>query len=176
MNLDIILSNLAKGFPQIAKSFTKDLSILWLITPVLLFWIIIEIYLDRYKKEDLGWNTALGNGLSVLWVSLICLRFLFELDFKHFQWSKLIALIIIFIYGCFVVINSYYHRLKKKVSFVLASPTPIYFLSLVAILWTYGYLPINFWIILDLIILYTIIGLIELILKKIVKEKEVVDV
>lgn len=168
-----IINNLLLGLKQIGSAFIIDPSIWWLITPVIIFWIVIEIYFDRYKKEELGWNTALGNGLSILWVSFICLKFLFEDKLINFLWSKFIAILFIFLYGAFIVFNSYHHELKKKISFLLASPTPIYFFSLVAILWTYGFLPITFWTVINLIILYIIIGLLELLLKKLIKPKEV---
>ena len=171
MNLDVIIQNLIKGFDDIAGSFTKDISILWLIAPVVLFWAVLEIYFGRHKKEELGWNTALGNGLSTFWVSIICMRFLFEEQFKNFEISKFIIVASIFFYGFIVVFNSFSHKLKKKIVFLLASPTPIYFFSLVTILWTYGLLPINKWIIIDLIILYVVIGVTETGLKKLIKEK-----
>jgi hypothetical protein len=166
-----IISNIFTGFKEVFLAFVKDPSIWWLIAPIILFWAIIEIYLDIYKKEELGWNTALGNGLSVFWVCIICLKFLFETGLKNFRWSKLIAVILIFLYGLLIITNSFYHRLKKNISFILAAPTPVYFLSLVIILWTYGLLPITIWIILDLVILFVIISAVEIILKKIIKEK-----
>ena len=131
-----VLANLGLGFKQIGMAFVKDASIWWLIAPVIIFWVILEIYFDKYKTEELGWNTALGNGLSVLWISFICMKFLFDNKFENFSWPKLLAIIFIFIYGSLVVLNSFKHKLNKKVSFLLGAPTPIYFFSLIAVLWT----------------------------------------
>lgn len=167
-----ILQNILQGFVEIFKSPFKDLSILWVLTPILLFWILLEIYFDRYQTEELGWNTALGNGLSVFWVTLTCMRYLFETQRTNFQWIKFLAIILILLYAIFIILNSFWHKLKKNWSFIISSPTPIYFLSLVVVLWTYGQLIITKWIILDLIILYIIIGFIELGIKKLIKPKE----
>lgn len=168
-DINTIITNLLLGFNQIGASFVKDLSILWFIAPIIIFWVILEIYFDRYKKEELGWNTALGNGLSVFWVSVICLRYLFSENFQNFNWTKLITIAVIFLYGAGIVANSFSHKLKKKISFLIAAPTPVYFLSLFAILWTYDLLPLTLWVIIDLVILYILISLFELLLKKIIR-------
>ena len=168
-DLSPILPNLLEGFSQIGKSFAVDHSIWWLIAPIIAFWILIDIYLKKYKKEELGWNTALGNGLSLLWVSFICLKYLFDESFKNFSLPAILAVSLILIYGILVVLNSYSHKLSKKVSFAIGSPTSIYFLSLIAILWTYGKLPITVWTTADLAIAFVIIIFIEFIAKKLVR-------
>jgi len=76
------------------------------------------------------------------------------------------------LYSFFIIINSFTHKITRKVSFLLASPKVTYYLSGVAILWTYGKLDINTWVLIDLVIFYGFVLLVELILKKFIKEKD----
>ncbi len=172
MPIGEILASLGKAFIDIFKPAFTDISLFWYLGPILIFWFILEIYFSKYKTEELGWNTALGNGLSVFWVLIISMKFLFDNHMENFEWPKFFALLIIMLYAIFIIINSFSHKLREKVSFLLASPTAIYYLSAVAILWTYGRLEITIWVLIDLIIFYGIILLLELILKKLIKGKE----
>jgi hypothetical protein len=172
MTIGEILTNLWGGFVEIFKPMFVDFSLFWYLGPILLFWLILEVYFSKYKTEELGWNTALGNGLSVFWVLTISMKYLFDNKMENFEWIKFIALLVMMLYAVFIIINSFSHKLRDKVSFLLASPTIIYYLSGIAILWTYGNLEITMWVLIDLIIFYGFVLLIELILKKMIKGKE----
>ncbi len=171
MAIEQILLNLWAAFLEILRSIFHDLSILWFLGPILLFWLLLEVYFSRYKKEELGWNTALGNGLSVFWILIISIKYLFENGMEKFEWPKFIALVLILFYAIFIIINSFEHKLNAKVSFLLASPTIVYYLSGIAILWTFGGLKITIWVLIDLILCYGLVLLFELLLKKLIKGK-----
>jgi hypothetical protein len=167
-----IFINLGGAFLDIIKPMFVDPSLFWYLGPVLLFWLILEVYFSRYKSEELGWNTALGNGLSVFWIITICMKYLFDNKMENFEWAKFIALIIMLLYAVFIIINSFSHRLREHLSFLLASPTATYYLSGVAVLWTYGKLQLTGWVLIDLVLFYGFVILVELILKRIIKGKE----
>lgn len=166
--IDAIVENLISGFSQILSSFTKDPSIWWLLAPIILFWLVIEIYFGRYKNEKLGWNTALGNGLSMFWVVVISLKTLFDENLNLYSTEKLVFIIFIALYSTFIILISFTHKIKDNLFFLIASPTIVYFLSLIAILWINDLLVIDLWVALDLIILYLIIVVIESVLKKLI--------
>lgn len=172
MAIGEIFINLGKAFVEIFKPMFVDPSLFWYLGPILLFWLILEVYFSKYKTEDLGWNTALGNGLSVFWVLTISMKYLFDNNRENFEWIKFIALLVMMLYAIFIIMNSFSHKLKQKASFLLASPTITYYLSGVAILWTYGELEITMWVLIDLVIFYGIVLIIELILKRLIKGKE----
>ncbi|OVE75129.1 hypothetical protein BVX95_00100 [archaeon D22] len=153
------LRDVLLGFWEIIKSPSKDWSVLWLLAPIFLFWIILEVYFDRHKKEPLGWNTALGNGLSLFWVAISCVRFFFTQDFEFW---KMFWIFVIFGYSIFIIWISFNHKIKDKIFFPMASPTPTYFFSMVVVLLAYGVLEFSWIIILDLFLLYWIILAIEL--------------
>jgi len=158
--------NLLAGFSEIFSSPLKDPSIWWLLAPIILFWFVIEIYFGRHKKEKLGWNTALGNGLSMFWIVVISLKVLFEGQFGLHNLGKLVFVIFIALYSTFIIFVSFTHKIKENLFFLVASPTAVYYLSGIAILWIYNLLAMSIWVITDLIIIYMAILVFEAILKK----------
>ncbi len=172
MAIQGFIGDLLRGFLEIFKPMFVDPSLFWYLGPILIFWFILEIYFSRYKSEELGWNTALGNGLSVFWVITISIKYLFDNHRENFNWIKFIALILILLYAVFIIINSFSHKLHEKLSFLLASPTATYYLSGVAIMWTYGKLEMTLFVFIDLIIFYLFVLLLSFFLKKLIKGKE----
>jgi hypothetical protein len=160
--------NILNGFKEIFSAPFKDLSIWWLLAPIIMFWVILEIYFSRYKTEKLGWNSTLGYGLNMFWIGIISLRTLFANDFELFTLGKILFLAFIAMYSIFIISVSFTHKLKQKIFFLFASPTLVYFLSGIAVLWFNDLLKIHLWVVIDLIILYIIILILELILKKVI--------
>lgn len=162
------LTNILAGFGEIFSSPFKDLSIFWILIPIIIFWFVLEVYFGRYKKEKLGWNTALGYGLSMFWIVVISLRTLFENNFELFSMDKLLFVIFVAIYSILIIYISFTHKLKEKIFFLFVSPTLVYYLFGVAVLLVNGLLDITFWVAVDLIILYIIVLILETILKKLI--------
>jgi len=159
-------NELINRFELILNAPFQDLSVWWVLFPVILFWITLELYFGKHKSEELGWNTALGNGISLTWITLTLMKFLFDNSLERFTWPKFILVFLIMIYGFFIAYISFMHKFKSKVTFKLASPSPVYYLASIAILWSYGSLIIDFYLVIALILLYFIIlGLLKLIKK-----------
>jgi hypothetical protein len=97
------------------------------------------------------------------------MRFLFQTRPEYF-WYKFSVIILIMFYAFFIVYLSFTHKLSAKITYALASPSPIYFLSMVTILWGHGVLIVTWWVLLDLAILYVIIAVLFWIIKKVVPE------
>ncbi len=149
-----------------------DLSVFWLLAPILILWIVMEAYFDIHKHEELGWNTALGNGVSLFWIAVSLMKHLFDNHLKNFSWGRFIILLVILSYALFITVISFRHTFPAKTTFMLASPTPIYYLSAIAILWAYGGLKMSWWVFLDLVLLFPIIIGIELLIRRYTPEAE----
>ena len=154
------MTEIIEAFKLIGSAFVKEPSVWWFLAPVFLLWIGMEIYFGQYKRDRLGWNSILANGITFSWINIASFRVLFMensgvVDF----WLRLIILILFLVYGIFIIYNAFFHRLSPKTAAGIASPTPIYFLSVVSIFWGQGILAINQWVFLDLIIAYIVISL-----------------
>lgn len=163
---EIIFINLLEAFREIFRATISDLSIWWLLAPILLLWISLEIYLGEYSREGLGWNTTFANGLSLAWVTIESFRYLFSDTLLTTFWLRFLILIIILTYAIFVILTSFYHRFRIKTMSYLAGPSPVYFLALITILWGHGLLDISAWVLLALFILFWLIAGIFALLRK----------
>jgi len=160
----MVAAEILAGFGHIFTAPFRDLSVLWILIPIFSIWLILEVYFETHKSEELGWNTALGNGVSLFWLMIPLLKFIFGQE--GIVWSKAAFLILILLYGIFVIILAFTHKLSSKITYALAAPTWIYFLAGVATLWIYGSLEITSWVLLDLFILLGIVILVLQIIKK----------
>lgn len=161
------MDQIIDGFQLIGRSLVKDPSIWWFLAPVFILWIVMEVYFGQYKKEKMGWNSILANGISFSWINIASFRVLFlensgAVDF----YLRIVLLTLFFLYGVFIIYTAFTHKMCQKTCSWLAGPTTIYFLSTVSILWGQGVLEITKWVLIDFIILYFVIHLIFWLIKR----------
>jgi hypothetical protein len=153
------MENLLEGFRLIGRAFVEEPSIWWFLAPVFILWIGMEIYFGQYKKERLGWNSALANSISFTWINIAAFRVLFMEDIMSDNfWLRFGILALFFIYGMIAIYIAFFHKASPRVAAFLAGPTRIYFLSTVSILWGQGILAINQWVFLDLLFAYIVLS------------------
>ncbi|MBN2111976.1 hypothetical protein JW707_02645 [Candidatus Woesearchaeota archaeon] len=159
------------GFADIFSAPFKSFDQLWVLIPLVIMWIVLAVYFARFKKEQLGWNTALANGITLGWLTLEGIRSLFEAKPGDF-WLRFIANIAILGYAALIIYFSFTHKISSKWDFVLGSPHPVYFLGIFSVMWGYGTLEINLYVLLDLVILFAFILLLNKIFSHFVKSAE----
>ena len=147
------IDGILSGLSEIGRAFIYDGSMWWVMAPVLCIWLILEVYFGQFKKEKLGWNTALANGISMLWIIVEAMRFIFSDPNIDIFWIRFFVLLLLLGYALFVVYISFEHIFSPKVTYALAAPTPIYFTSVMAVLWSHGHLQFTWWVLLDMIFL-----------------------
>lgn len=154
------MEQIIDGFKLISESLFKDPSIWWFLTPVFILWIVMEVYLGQYKKEKMGWNSILANGISFSWINIASFQVLFLQNSGAVNFGlRTVILAIFFLYGVFIIYIAFTHKIPQRTGSWLAGPTTIYFLSVISILWGQGVLEINKIVLIDFIILYLIIYL-----------------
>jgi len=164
MAIHPFLQQMLTGFGQISTAISKDWSVMWLLAPVILLWILLEFYFGTHKQEKLGWNTALGNGFVLIWITLTILRDLFAGSIEG-KTGKIIIMILFTIYGSTVCFLAFTHKAVEKVSFLLASPYIIYFLSMYLILWGYDLLEVSLIIILDVVVIFFVLLIVKTLIR-----------
>lgn len=161
------MNQIIEGFQLIGQSLTRDPSIWWFLAPVFILWIVMEVYFGQYKKERLGWNSILANGISFSWINIASFRVLFLENSVATDFTlRVTILALFFIYGISIIFVAFTHKLPRRTGSWLAGPTTIYFLSTISVLWGQGVLEINKWILIDFIILYFVIYLIFWLIKR----------
>lgn len=90
------------------------------VLPLILGGLIVELYLGKYKKEDLGWNTAVGN--AVVWfatgISLLVTESLEGLEVQ--------ATFFLILLGLFVGFMDFFHIWPERIAFLVSSSGLVY--------------------------------------------------
>ena len=168
---EVLGAGLWSGLVEIVSAPFREFSIWWYLFPMLCLWFILEIYFGQHKKEDLGWNTALANGFSLVWMNIEAMRMLFVYSPDLF-WLRFFFIFTILGYGCWLIYISFNHKYDPALTFKLAAPTPVYYLSIVSVLWGHGLLNINWWVLIDLILGFWIVFGLVLLLHKFLPESD----
>lgn len=150
------VADLFSGFAAIREALFTDLSIWWVLAPIVVLWVSMEVYFGEYKREKLGFSSALANGISLSWIAFSALRLFFSsgLDTNS---AEFYALGFFALYGVLVVILSFRHAISARVVNWIAAPSIIYFFSTLAVLWGENLLQISTSVLLALAILFIII-------------------
>ena len=162
------LNEMLLGFKDIFQAPFRSIDALWILIPLFILWVVLETYFAKYKTEKLGWNTALANGITLGWLTLEGMRSLFAAKPDAF-WFRFIANSVILFYAALIIYSSFTHKISEKWNFVIASPTPVYFLGIFSVMWGFGTLDITRFVLLDLLILFIVINIFLVILRKMVK-------
>ncbi|MBD3249334.1 hypothetical protein GF336_04780 [Candidatus Woesearchaeota archaeon] len=120
-----------------------DSSILWIVLPLILILILIDLYFGRHRSEELGWNSAFSNSISMLWICIIIFRFLFQeygfeitlspIAVKEFAIAGILALWVIVI----LTLN-FFHIVPKKFAFIISSSKSVYITAFIIISVIFG--------------------------------------
>jgi hypothetical protein len=140
-------------WPQIWERFLdlvlavfRNPDMIWIVTPLLITLFLMEFYFGRYKKEELGWNSAVGNSLVLIFVSIDLFRQLYS---DYFALSELgsrfsavrietfIALLVGLV-GLSIAFANFFHKLPKQLAFTVSSAFTVNFTAYVAIAIIYG--------------------------------------
>lgn len=117
---------------------------LWMLVPLLATIIFMEFYFGRYKEEELGWNTAYGNALILLFIGIDLFRRSYEplgITIREAITSgepKIIIAIVLFGFALLLLLIDFFHFLPKKVAYIISSPAYINLLALLGIIVVYS--------------------------------------
>ena len=108
----------------------------------------------------------------MFWIGMNLMTYLFTNQRHQFTWMRFSAVVVIVAYSLFISYISFAHKFNAKTVFMLASPTPIYFISAITVVWAYGSLTMNGWVILDLMIIFPIVLGIEVLIRHFTPDKD----
>lgn len=120
----------------LAPAHNKDM--IWILAPLLATLLLMELYFDRYKGEELGWNTAFGNSLVLIFVSVDIIKFLHTNDMLSYVTIKSALAIAVILLGLSLTILSFFHSLPKELAFGLTSRLPINLITYLTVVIVYA--------------------------------------
>lgn len=160
----ISTAGLITGFQQIGQAFIADLGVWWFLAPIFVLWIVMEIYLGEYKKEKWSFSSSFASSISFTWINIVSLRFIF-LENGIVQDARMWVAILFLMYGFVLIFMTFRHVFSERVTSAIAGPTPVYFLSVVSVLWGQGLLEISPEVIINLVAIYAVIWLVWKLIK-----------
>ena len=141
---------------------------LWIVIPLLLTMIVVTIYFGRYKYEELGWNSAFSNSLILIFISMDLIRRLYmEGTLGYANFRNLLTLAVVF-EGAVLLMISFFHLLPEKLAFNLYQNVPINIIAYAAVVLVYSDIIIDFFTILNIIILIIVLTYILDLVKKLI--------
>ena len=126
-------------------------SMLWAAVPLLASLIIITMYYARYPQEEQGWESAVGNTLVLVFVSIDLIRYVYQnpqvedivrvagipLPMKTF------AAALVLLEGFSLLVITYNHMLTKRTMHAVTSPLPVNLTAYVAMSVVYSDIPLD---------------------------------
>ena len=103
---------------------------IWTLGPMIIALVLMQLYFGRNKDEALGWNTAFGNSIALIFISVSLLRGVFlesgdvsimgflrgALAFNDLQ---IVVVAFLFLYGIFLALLSFFHWIPEKLAFFI---------------------------------------------------------
>ena len=127
----------------ILKQIIENKDLLWILAPIVISLILMELYFGRYKREELGWNTAFGNSLILIFVSADLINHIRggNLWMDPIKMGVIITLLLV---GLLLTLIDYFHALPEAWAFAISSKLPMSFIAFMASIFIYIDLPTEY--------------------------------
>jgi len=122
----------------------------WIVLPLLASMILMQLYFGRHREEELGWNTAFGNSVALIFVSVNLLQLLYnEYGYSIFNLLnpptvKIWPVIFVAALSISQMIINFFHLIPKRIAFFINSATSTNLTAYFAIVFVYTNIPIDF--------------------------------
>lgn len=164
-------SELASRFGDLFTAPLQHPEMVWAVTPLLVTLVLMTLYFGRYTGEELGWNTAVGNNLVLVFVSIDLLRYIYTNP--HVENivmmggipvpTKTLAALVVIFEAFSIAFADFFHFIPKQVAFLISSPVPVNVTAYVAMVIVYSDIPFDATTLIAAIILFgLILGMVTL--------------
>jgi len=125
-------------FVDILKAPFIDPEMLWIIVPIILALVVLQLYFARYRHIQNDYYSALANAIFLLFVAADLLHYLAVHSLLFVSFVKTgIAILIIFI-GAMLILIDFFRLLPARTIFKLSSKATFYFMAYMAIILVYS--------------------------------------
>ncbi len=131
---------------------TKEM--LFILVPLIVVLFVIELYFGRYKYEKLGWNTAVGNSLALLFVSMNLLDYLYSNGLFFTEHPKMILAFVVCIESLFLLFVNFFHIFPREAAFGISSPLILNYIGAASIIMVYSNIPFDYLTLIAFIVLF----------------------
>lgn len=180
--LSTFLPVTAERFLQLVAAPFQHPQMVYILTPMLITLVLMEFYFGRYKDEELGWNTAVGHALVLIFVGIDLLKTVYPGvppsvmaaeawavmgSFSSFTGEALTTLIAlaILLFGFLLLIVDFFHWLPKGLAFFVSGTLEIDLIAYLGIVIVYSNnarlhpIPVDWYTLLAAILLFFALSL-----------------
>lgn len=155
-------------YPTFMKILTSPFEVpemLWIAIPLILVLLFMQIYFGRWRNEKLGWASAFGNWITLLFVgvnlfkemmmkyallpagppTIVYLLPAIPLGERFIPLTVLYKFMLVFVLlaiSILFMVVLFMHAIPKKASFILSSPTSVYTFAFIMIALVYSDIPL----------------------------------
>ncbi|HLD18981.1 MAG TPA: hypothetical protein VJB90_03145 [Candidatus Nanoarchaeia archaeon] len=155
------ITHVAPRIQEIILAPIIQTEMLWAVIPLLATLLLMTFYFGAHKGESLGWNTAFGNSMVLIFTSINLLQHLYgniSLDSLAFNEKTLIALALMG-EGFFLMFIDFFHFVPEKVAFYISSPLHVNLLAILGVIIVYSEtIGLDFLTIFAVILIYVVVG------------------
>jgi len=141
-----------------------------LLVPLVIALFLVQIYFGRNKEESIGWNTAFGNCIVLLFVISKLINYVYEkFGFIGFHtvggesFYKTILIICLCLLTLALMLIDFFHAIDRRISFFLSSSIFITVIAFISVVLVYSDIPFdNDTLITSLLFLFAVIIFFEI--------------
>lgn len=128
---DVFMGRTLEQLNLLLTAPVHEPELIWLLIPLLFTLVVMTFYFGMYRREELGWNTALGNSIVLMFITLDLFRQIYHYtpvpDMDNFLNYPIqtVLVIVIFTEAMILALFAFYHVLPRKVMYFIASPLPV---------------------------------------------------
>lgn len=146
---NVLLPLVLERFNELVSAPLNHPDMIWIVAPMVLIVLSMNFYFGRHHNEELGWNTAFGNSLVLVFVSVDLVRFMYHMaepvGWRNFLANPVESLVVVGVgvEGLLLYFTNYLHALPKKLSFWVGSALPVNLQAYIAIAIVYTEIPFD---------------------------------
>jgi hypothetical protein len=161
-------ADLSLRFVEILRAPINFPEMLWIAVPLILTIFLTEIYFSRYQFEELGWNSAYGNALVLIFVAVDLFRYIHNHGlFDRMNIKLALSISVAFLAIALTLVN-FLHMLPENIAYGLSSKFPMNFIAYMGVILVYSEIPV------DIITAFASLGLMFILSIMIILMKEAI--
>ena len=132
-----------------APYYHKDM--LWITLPLIISLFLMQLYFARYRKEELGWNTAVGNSLALIFVAMDLFRHVYVraeskaiIDIVFGQFREVAIIVGVGFISLWLLFGEFFHLIPKRLAFYVSSSLPTTLIAYLGIVLIYTNVSLDF--------------------------------
>lgn len=163
----LLANNVIQKFLDLIRTPMIHTEMIWTIIPLFTGLILMQLYFGRYRNEELGWNTAVGNSLALLFVSANLARHIYEstkeltfIDIILGDLNKTMIVSGLALISLWLLFGDFFHLMPKKIAFWISSSLPTTLIAYMGMVLVYTDLPLDLTTLMAGILLFVLLTII----------------